>query len=231
MASVQFWGSKAVIQAFEARGIETWSIMQGKDLNMSGSGSEELRSYLDMLSQFGSGACYKLQVYAGEIDPDEITNKTPSNGAFNFMLGEKQGSVGGTGDPAVYKRLEELEKKVSGADDSGTIKDALISWLYEPEKLVPVVNAIGALFKGNTAGAIAQLPAMLGNVEPKRVNENTTMSGPVISDEEKIQRLAACLDRLEKADKNILFHLEKLAAMAEKNPAQFNMLVGMLNGM
>jgi len=269
-SSVQFFGREKVMAAFEARGIETWGLFQSKQFINAGEGSGSLDAFLQMLEPGGSQAIYTLKVYRDIADADEITDKTECNGSFNFKLfnpmagaslpieGNQVRRLGAIGDP-IYDKIQgviadevgaAIDKRLSGnRDDEATepqsVWDMLIGaipgYLQEPEKLVPVINAIGAIFRPATAPEPATVPMSLAGRTVQRVGavkESTApavtglpagaVTQPAINDDEKLQRLASVLDRLEAADSDILIHLEQLADLAEKQPGKYKLALSFL---
>lgn len=247
MAAIQFYGKAAVLDAFESRGIETWAIFQSKNLNYAGIGADLLSQVLDKLE--GSAVTYTLAVYDGIDNPNQLTNRTENNGAFNFKLDKVAreavagvqrfgGAIGG--DP-IYQEIhamiandvkDVMKKRLSGVPEKeedeneswGDIIKKTIS--QKPETVIAIIGAVKDLLNGNTANIA---PALLGNVLPKIAGTAATVAAPVaetITPDET--RLANVLDRLEARDPNILHHLELLANLAENNPAMYNMAIKML---
>lgn len=74
-------------------------------------------------------------------------------------------------------------------------------------------------------------PENIGEVAKKKNEDKKPEQGFVetLTDDEKVQRLALAIDKLEKADKNIIVHLEKLAGMSEKNPQLFQLMLAQLD--
>lgn len=239
---VQFTGKDAVVNAYNSRGIPVWSITQGRDLVTAGEGADELSTFLQMLVDGRSGATYTLNVYSSEQDPDNITNKTPCNGSFKFLLLDSNQAVSGVGmpsrysnstDPITEKLREYIANKVSGVIEkelSGEVEpeqeeswtDVLMDYLKHPEKIVSVISGVQQLMNpnNNTVG----MQASLAGVEPAlRVGKTE------VELDNEMERVSSVLDRLEKADKHILQHLEKLADIAEKKPTIFSMLIKSLN--
>lgn len=252
-SAVQFFGGGNVIAAFKNRGIDTWAILQGKDLITSGEGAEELETFLGMLENGGGSAVYKLCVY-NNAEADNITNKTECNGSFNFKLDAAAGQIGraaapgfpaahaGAGDP-IYSRVhayisgkvnESLDKLMKGEKEEeekpagvmGFI-DGLVS---DPEKLQNVVAIIAGVKQLLFPGALSVPgPAALGTVGPQRAASPTL---PPVSDQEaEAERLAVILDRLEKQDPGIIDHLAKLADLAETKNGLFKMLLTQLDAL
>lgn len=227
MASIQFLGLEPVLQMFINRGIETWGLFQGKQFLSAGEGVDGLRQYLTAVAPYGSQAIYTLKIYTGNPDPDDITDKTQSNGSFNFKLTEgvagAPAKVGGYGmgalDPITAKLHELVAAKVGDAiedilnpkPEKQDIGDVLMGYLDDPDALATVLGAIGKIFNKNP------MPAQLGQV--------AGIGAPRVHTEERVQRLAAALDRLERVDPNLVEHLEKLADLGEQEPDIYRSMV------
>lgn len=254
MAIASFFGKEAVLEAYDNRGIEVWSLFQNKDLMFAGSGRDELETALAMIEAGNGQPIYRLCVYSEDLQPEKITNKTENNGSFTFRvhggIGGLQPGPGQTGavarnaDPILAKLQGVINEEVTAAIDrrlNGKNEEEEESWsallmgyLREPQKIVPVIQAIGAMLKPGAAGTTAapSYPGMMGNVNPPAVRA-TVLSADTndfdnMTEEEKLQRLAAVLDRLEKADPDILNVLEKIATLAENDPVKYKMAKGFL---
>src|SRR6516162_6574636 len=107
MASLQFIGRKATVDAVRNRGLETWALFQGKQFITAGSGPDSLDEFLKKLEPGGTMAMYLVKVYRG-IDPEDVTDKTECSGSFNFKLTDPEARSGAT-DPAILDRLERIE--------------------------------------------------------------------------------------------------------------------------
>lgn len=237
--TVQFRGKDQVLQAFSARSVPVWGIWQDKTLQFKGEGEEDLRTFLTMLAEGGSKAVYTLKIFEDITDPKEVKEKTEADGSFNFQLyqydsdGEEEGGKYGETNRKnrLFQRLEAIENKINGigeADDvpefSDVIRDEVIGVIQNPEKLVQWVSIIKGLFTPGINNQQQQhyQPALasIGKIETE-----TTLS---MTEQEKQNRLISAITILENADPKLLEHLEKLAMMAQDNPAKFKMLIGML---
>lgn len=229
MATVQFKSAEKVMEAFTNRGVEAWSIWVGKQYMFKGIGAEELQSHLDLLSE-GNNVVYTLQVYEGITNASQIKSNTAHDGSFNFRL-NAEGQGWPAGAPPWYyekkmgleKRIEELESRAIDANEENkddTIGGILNSYLNDPAKLGQLVQVgrtlMGLPCSSSLTGMQPVQNATIGNVNP-------------VNDDEKINRLAAAIDTLEKNDPDILAHLEKLARISVNNPPMFKTLINMLN--
>jgi hypothetical protein len=237
---VQFFGAKSVLQAFNARGLQTWGLFQSKQFINAGDGAEELSAFLDMLST-ASDAVYTLKVFK-EVDSDDITDKSECNGSFNFKL-TAAGAVYGaaavsgtgntTGDVIVNKIRGIVEEEITEAIDrrlngEGRKKDwgeIISGYMEDPESLIGVVTALRGLFVPKT-GSIQ--PATIGTLGVAPPQNNHTMAATQ-TQEQIMQRIAAAIDILQKNDPKILEHLEKLAMLSQDDPDLFGLLIKKIN--
>lgn len=222
MAGTQFIGKERIIEAFNDQGAEVWALFQGRTKRVAASGADQLEKWLDMLFPAGSSAAYQLRIYRDDQEPDEIGPSTDYICAWDFKLHDAYNPMGGGGGHIgkVLERLDKLEKKIDeggGSDDDFDLNKIVMGWLKDPEQLSTIAGIV-RMFTGR--GAPAEMPAAMGSVEP----------GAGMGDEEqKLQRLGNALNALEKADPDIVSHLEKLADIAQKKPKTFDMLIGNLD--
>lgn len=254
--SIQFWGKESVLQAYEASAIDAWAVFQGKNLLTAGCGKETLSQWLDMLAT--SGGLYTLKVYRGIENTEDINDAEPANGSFNFKLLENPGIrplqaapvSGGTGGVAgvIQKKLEAkvgayldrcFEKmNFDGLDDDDeeqkpqTIGGVLMGLLDEPAKIPELINGIRALMQGFGGGQLQQpQPAYIPQY-PQNYPQPQQMAGAIgsaMTDEVKYSRIGAAIETMEKADPDIVVHLEKLAQVSVTNPEKFKGLLSMLS--
>jgi len=252
--TVQFFGKDNVLSAYDNRGIAVWSIFQGKDLITTGEGRGELEAFMELLSQGGTNAVYKLCIY-NAADPDNITNKTECNGSFNFKLdvGPQAGGAVGSfgvgkyvGDPimgqlheyvsgevrkAIDKKLNIASSEDEDEKEDKTIMGFIESCLTNPKKLEGVLGVIGAFKQVFNPGVSGMpMPVSLAGVQRAGPPREVTEAGQVVleQNEAEVERLTKILDRLERCDPDIIDHLAKLADMAEKNPAKYNVAISLL---
>lgn len=235
--SVQFFGVDKVLEMFEARNVEAWSVYQGKQFMFKGIGADALQTILDAIN--GTTPIYSLKVYEGIDDPAKIKSSTPDDGSFNFRL-QAQGEMNGIPYGLPYNRNAELEKriaqleaeKISGSDIdddendfSKIVQEEIIGIIQEPNKLLQWKNVLSSIFfpSANTSN-YQPMPNRIGNAATTQ-NQNT-MSDE--TDAQKQKRLIDAINVLEENDPKILDHLEKLAMMAQDNPVKFKGLLSML---
>jgi hypothetical protein len=233
--------------AYAQKGMDLWGICQRRELIHAGEGAEALQSYLDMLAVSGSAAEYTIRFYDDDVEPSAIRRDTDYHSCYTVKLtdaplysgGQQVARVGAAGiDPVFaevqgmfYKKIaaavkEEMEGKHEPEEE--TIGDLLKGLLKKPESLVGIINAI----RGFAHGGAIHAPVAMGNVNPPAARIGTQAPPPQQahkpSPDELMARIAAAIDRLEKCDPNILVNLEKLATLAETNPAMYAMAVKML---
>lgn len=239
MAGIQFIGQENALLGYDSRGLNTWAIFQGKQMNASGNDRDSLENWLTMLSDSGGSSMYTLRVYANDPDCLTIVEKTDCQGSFNFKLVEtsRQSNNGvGTGGVGFQEklnyelRIKHLEEKIGALEnDPGekeeTFKDVIFGWLKEPEQLVPVLQVIKGFFPSAApAAAVAGIGIKDRGIDEQPKGTPKTM-------DEAATRLSAALDMLEKADPDIVIHLEKLALVAKNDPGTFKFLIKTLNTM
>lgn len=245
---IQFFGKSKVLEAYRARGINAWSIWQGKDLNFAGCTETELATYLDMLN--GSQGRYQLRVHSAVEETDDIDNTTPFQGSFRFKLDGSPGaqvsgvavqSPGGIGGVlgAINSRIEskiaaKFEKILDRLDEDeedekftvgGFLNSMAAGVMKDPAQLPGLINAIRGIFSG-VSPMMAAAPVM-GTVS--RVGAPAPSA--VMTEDEEMERLAAAYNTLKRADPVILNHLEKLAAVSISNPQMFALMITSLNNL
>lgn len=233
--SVQFRSKEHTLQAFINRGVEPWSVWQGKQYMFKGMGSDQFSEVLDMLCESGStNAIYTVKVYENIHDSLDIKNNTPDDGSFNFRLngGEQEISndqyytrrIGASNE--IIKRLEQIEQKLSAdeEDEPDTIGSIFLEHLKDPEKL-------GRLIQMTREILSPYQPGMVGNVYRTIPATNQSAMGNDQTSEQKLERLSAAIDVLEKHDSHLVDHLEKLAKVAINNPPSFKVMLSMLDNL
>lgn len=242
MPSVQFFGEERVLEAADRIDCAAWAIFIAGKLftKYEGNDKEEskrfLESALGLLSESETTAVYTLKFFEQTAKGIKINEKSVCDaGSFNFKLVDtserkeqyiqnRNGVIS-----SMYKeisgikdeiRLLREEKESDEPDES--IGSILLDHLRNPSQLIDLVNAIKGAFTipGVTAPA---LPAAVGAVPG-------SYHSPV-SDEQRLDRLAAAVDTLEKADPKLIEHLEKLAALSVNNKSTFDYIISMLDKM
>lgn len=248
--SVQFYGKEKVLQAYNARGIDTWGLFDKKQFINAGESAEDLGAFLDMLQPGGSQSTYTLKVYRDIDDIDLLTDRTECNGSFNFKLhgssAETPAVVNGAGGGAryadpIYAKLQgvineevsnAIDKRLNGGKENNDEdwNDIIKGYAKDPNALATVLNAIGNIFRPGQAAM--GMPVALAGVD----YGTTEHAQPVhrvgsvgsLNNEEKLQRLSVALDKWEKADPDALTVIEKIVKLAESDKAKYNMAKGFL---
>jgi hypothetical protein len=257
MASVQFIGIEEALNAFSYRGVDIWAIYDGKRLMHKGSGENDLREFLEMISKSGTSATYILKVYEDLTDAKEVKSNTADDGSFNFKLFPAGEQVGGRGiiqrhygypsfEDRVAERLDKIEGLLLNDDDTEDSQDetfaqslgnAFIGMIQQPDKLGQFIDSLQKLFAtGNNH--VARVP-VIGQVEINRMGQNANDHSPAgeihaanmsqVPTEEKLQRLGSAIDTLEQHDPQLVEHLEKLATIAAKTPERFKAILSIFD--
>lgn len=157
---------------------------------------------------------------------------------------------------AIETRLAQIETGTVEEQDEedNTLQGQLIGMLKEPSRLTEFINALSSAksllgigpapspgYVGNTDVIRAgQIPTPAGSPAPPAPQDLshlqptkglTSMYDQQESSEALVHRLGIAINTLEKNDPKIVDHLEKLAAMSDKNPDQFKTLLSILETM
>lgn len=247
MPSVQFFGQTQIMNAAEARKCPGWAIFIGRSLFMKNEEKEMtasmqlLEQALEALKESGTEAIYTIKFFE---HPDRGALKIKENtvcdgGSFNFKLIEPEEREGRqVGYFASTRLLEDrvkqleaqLQEKDESEDEPETIGSIFIDLLKNPSDLAQLVN-IGRGLLGMNVQPFQQI----GNSSPIRAGQGATQGAVQETTQEsvpagdKLERLAAAIDTLEKEDPNLVDHLEKLATMAKNTPDKFRAIVSMLD--
>lgn len=258
MASIQFRGISQVLTAFENRGVEAWSLWDGKAFMFKGVGNNDLTTILESLDRGGTTAIYTLKVYEDITDAKKIKSSTECDGSFNFRLYEREGeflSPSGRSyeaTKALEDRMNQFEERILNLleskedepeDQPADLMGTITGLLQDPDKLGKLIN-LGKSLLGQPVQ-----PAYVGNVNKLTENAgNGGSSSPSLSPSSKpaeaaapaeqinqdeynarVERLGVAINTLEQSDPRIVEHLEKLATIAVNKPDQFKILTGMLD--
>ena len=215
MANVHFWGVESVLNAYDQRGVETWAVVQSKQMLNKGDSREDLEKYLKSLWQ-DSTAIFVLNFY--ECDVDTVKPTTPNDGSFNFKLSLQNHNAGvGGSESLILSELNALKLKFAEWENEDLEPDEpdpdlweRINGLLEKPAIVGLINKI--------TGLNVQPIAKVGNVPP---GEND-------SEENLINR---AIGILKVKDPFLGKHLMKLANMATTNPTNFQFLLSTLDSL
>lgn len=224
-ASVQFSGVINVLDAFDNRGLDYWSIFQGKQFLFKGVGQSDLETVLNALKAGGSTSVYTLKVYEGINDLSDIKNKTEDSGSFNFRLSMDElypdRSMGGGMFGLLDTRMKSLEEKI----DLLKVNDEVESIDEQPEK-----TAIGEIM-GNPAVA-ALIPLLIERIIDYLVPKKKIENAPTLTQINPPLRAVSgipVVDQLKEYDPSIEIHLQKLLQIAKSNRPFFDALINSLN--
>lgn len=249
MAGAQFVGKDAVIAAYNRKDGGTWSLVQGKKICATGEGADQLAEWMDIFAVAQSRAPYTLHLY-GDIEPEQITTKDRPLASWDIMLTDfgspgvpatMGGAVGAAGriqahiDKKIADKFDAILEKIDeepepeGIDFIEIIKD----YAANPHKLGHVIGAVQQLL--GMSRAMPAQPAVMGTVGASQAAQQpgngVSGAGFTQDEEQKYNRLAAVLDRLEAKDPKIIEHLEKLADIAEKDSFTFGMILSRLDAL
>lgn len=225
MTGVQLIGRKAVIERFTKLGTESWALYQGKQFICGGSGSGDLDEWLTDFEATGSTATYTLRVYeSGEV-PTSSTGNADYLACINFKIDDAYEGYGISGhNKNLMQRIKGLEEKLEGKDDDEPDTDfnsIIMGWLENPEKLGMIAGAIRTLMGGSPVQPMGAPIQTMAGLEPQN---QTSM-------EDSLTRISRALDTLEKYDKQLVVHLEKLAQLASTDPLLFKAVISKLDAL
>lgn len=225
LGAIQFVGREQVLKAFDSRDAVRWSFWQGKQMLFKYDGDSatesrtDLASWLDMMTD-RTGAIYTLKVYE-ELSPTaKIKSTTPDDGSFNFKLylGEEYSDgPRRVGYPATDERLLDAVTKLTAEVTTLKAKvgqpmapedEPLETW----EKIMDHPLVLGAAAKFLGIDIPAESGARMGAVPG-----GTTVD--------------QIIEGLRRHDADIEDDLYHLLQIADRDPSQFKMLVGMLRRM
>lgn len=240
---IQFRGVEPTLAAYELKGVEFWAVFQGKELCHKGEGTDDLRRYLEMVKKGGTEGTMLLKVYEDVDSVKQIKANTPADGTIGFCVADSYGGPGT--NTAWYMEKLKMEAEIRELKEGekedktvgGKIGNALLGLLDEPNELVQLIGSLRDLFRGPgpvaapAIGRVNTFAPMQVAPEPVAIMPGNTVTQNISSmtEEEKLRRLGASLDTLEKNDTKVVEHLEKLAKIAVDNPSQFKMLLMMLD--
>ena len=178
--------------------------------------------------------------YCLEVFTDEVLSAMKKRGVkpnskklpvktivFQFNGGETirpLGAMAGINtDPAIIQLLQKQSEVLTAMQSKIAALEA--TQLDDEEEEAEPQDAIGSLLQNPQIQQMA-INLLAGIFQPKQTGQPAAVAG--IPDENRLNDAVALL---AKNDHDIVAHLEKLAALSEKNPGLFSTLIGMLNGM
>jgi hypothetical protein len=208
-------------------------------------GKQLLHNYLTSIATPESIATYTLTVYDRLPADKRLTSKTPYDASFNFKLHETGQAPG-----QIYRHQEleqlramieelraELNEREEPEERSQGIMGAVQDMLAMPQVQQAIVGKVLAFVDKVFPGAPAMgAPPQLGKVAGMG-ESNTDIQLPAAGDpasaayQDYMQQLSltnAAWNTLYERDAKIGEHLMKLSQLALRDPAQFTMLVGMI---
>jgi hypothetical protein len=255
-SSAQFIGRTAALKAFQNSNCTNWSVLQGKQFMFkydgvdSGEAYNALSELLDMIANSsGSEAIYTLRVYdldlptaKSKVQKVKIYETTPYDGSFNFKLFDQENA--GPGGASRYRENESLKKEISDLkllyqemikkrneeddDEKSGISGMISGILEDPQMKAAIVGKVVQLFNGVTNHIGGYMDKSAGGQPAKIAGPSPE---PIQMPSDKVQLLNSALTILAGLDPQLPEHLSKLAAIAQKDPATYNFLIGSLNNM
>lgn len=223
--SVHFVGKAAVKKAFGKYDTHKWSLWCGKSMMIAYDGGDETESesefddWIEMI-RGNTTAVYTCKFYEKSVKAIRIDTK--EIGSFNFRIAteEMQTQSFAAGNNAIVERLmEKFGDRLDKMDQKiGAIAkpDEERTEAWERALDHPIV--MGAIAKAFNIDVVSMLNA--ANAAPG----GAAMAGVPPEVEETI-------DELRKHDPHIDAHLDKLLRIAQKKPANFKTLIGLLDTM
>lgn len=228
MTGVQLIGRKAVIERFTKLGTESWALYQGKQFICGGTGAGDLDDWLADFEATGSTATYMLRVYDTDQAPTSSTGNADYIACMNFKIDDQYEGYGISGhNKNLMERIKGLEKKLEDKDDDEPDTDfntVVMGWLENPEKLGMIAGAIRTLMGGAPVQPMGALPAPVQTISGIDTKNESVM-------EDNLTRVSKALDILEKHDKQLVTHLEKLAQLASTEPLIFKAIISKLDAL
>lgn len=214
--SIQFIGVENVLNAFNSRGAEFWSLWQGKQFLFKGVGADDLQTVLDSLVNSGTVAIYTLKVYDDVNDLSELKSKTECDGSFNFRINEIENKPVALNTEPLYRiaaRLDEIEEKISGIETN------------DSDIEVKENNIVGSIL-GNPAVA-ALIPLLLEKLINYLSTDKTTSEKKnlIMNNEKTVLNGINIVEQLKIFDSDIENHLKVLLKIAQTRPDFFKVLI------
>ena len=177
--SIQFRGINNVLEAFQNRDVEAWSIYQGSQFLFKGMGVGDFETVLKSLLK-GNNVIYTVKVYEEITDLKQIKSKTPDDGSFNFRLYETDDNYEGNtyyqerrnGMSEKLKELEEknnlLQQRLDQIEESEE-EISIGAVMNNPKLLDPYLETFERILGITNKFSQRQLPSSIGNVNQQQV--------------------------------------------------------------
>jgi len=227
--NVQFRSADSVIAAYRANDVPCFAVSAGTQLLTSyngtdiDEGAQLLEKFLELLEDSKSAATYSVRVYKKLGAKEDISNKTPYHGSFNFNLTDTiTGALAGIGannqGVSVAKDFYELRARF---DEQTRLLEMMAEKLENLEQPEPVASMGETML----AALLPHLPAIIEKFLPKQEPGQQQISGislpaNLFSDND-VERIGNSLIELRKVEKDVPKFLERLAAYANRNPNGF----------
>ncbi len=236
MTGVQLIGTKAVLARVAKLDYEAWALYQGKSFIVGGIGCEELGEWLHDFDAAGSTATYTIRMYDGKEAPTSSNANSDYIASICFKVVDGYEGYGIAGHSnklmerigALEKQLKDQEEDKDGPGED--LNSVIMGWLNDPIKLGHVVGAIRQLMGGGYG--VAE-PAMIAAAPVQTISGTGTATNGITQPgaNDDITRLSKSIDVLEKHDKKIVEHFEKLAKLAQTEPLLFNAVIAKLDAL
>jgi hypothetical protein len=233
--SIQFYGRDQVIEAFESRGVQAWSIFQGKELLTKGIGDVAFTEFIEMLSKGSTNAIYTVRVYEDIDDAKQIKSNTPNDGGFNFRLNDENqlitasqyGRMGSMGTllsevQALRKEVKDLREEEDEEPEEKPHNLGMMGDILAHPAISPVVP----LLVNTLVSSILKVP--IQSIPAQQSATATNLAG-VTTDERALGHTA--VDNLLKHHPKIGTLLTKFVRLAEADKNTFNVLMSSFEGM
>ncbi len=248
-SSIQFRGMNEVLDAYEARAVDAWSLWQGKQFMTKGIEGESLKTFIAALCKAGSTAIYTLKVFEDVTDIKQIKSSTDHDGSFNFRLFERdEESVGGgsyRSPGSLSYRFEQLEERMNKffekveeedpeeEEEKNDVLGTITGLLQDPDKLEKLINLgrslLGSPQPSYTLGNVSRAGGDTGQQGGPSLSPSNITPEKIADPEDRLNRLGVAIDTLEKQDPLLVEHMEKLAKISTDSPRQFLQLISMLD--
>lgn len=255
-AYAEFIGLDQVVDLVQKRGTPYYQVYISKDLKFEcietsvEAAINMLMDQLEVPQMNGTTITYTIKFYK-DLDSKGNIDKNTLSGTNTFKLQRfdqapqnyfraQQGLppiVFNKNNPMPMQEITALDERMKKIEEL-LIQQALQKEQEEQEQEDEqeggILGTIDKISQIVARPEVMQLIAMVGSIFKNGINQNNNSMGNVTAvapqtEQEHVQRLNAALNTLIQYDANLVVHLEKLGQLAQKDPAQFNFLIGMLD--
>ncbi len=209
-------------------GAQTWALYQGKQFICSGCGVNDLDEWLTDFEATGSTAIYQLRAYDSDQVPTSSTGNADYIACINCKVDDAYEGYGIAGhNKNLMQRIKGLEDKLQGKDDDEPDTDfgaVVMGWLEDPQKLATIAGIVRMFTGGAPIQPMGALPSPVQTMSGVDLKTESVMS-------DNLTRVSAALDILEKHDKQLVTHLEKLAQLASTDKLLFQAVIAKLDAL